>query len=188
MDMIVIIRLCLKSFAIALAGVFLLAGLMALTGCNAEKKAARKDNAALERVKASRKLLDNVAPVIQGLYPCANDTFFRTKRDTLIKYDTESVLVQSTDTINKVRVDTLFKKITVTKTIHDTAFIVDKQKASIDAKVIETQELTIAALNQNIIDLNATIKKRESKITWLTLACILGGIVILGLVYLVCVK
>lgn len=177
-------KLITKSFAIAIAFICLFALLMAVTGCNPEKKAARKDNAALERVKASRKLLDNLMPTIQGIYPCANDTFFRTTKDTLISYDTTNTYIHSTDTVNKIRIDTLLKKIITTKVIHDTALIVDKQKQVIDAKTIQTQSLTIAALNQNIIDLNAIIKARESKITWLTLACILGGIVMLGLVYL----
>ena len=69
---------------------------------------------------------------------------------------------------------------TITKTIHDTAFIVDRQKQNIDAKTIQNQALTIAALNQNIIDLNATIKKQGNKIFGL-------WVVILGLVGLVAV-
>ena len=45
-----------------------------MTGCNAAKQSARKDKAALERVTAKRALIDSVAPIVFGLYPCANDT------------------------------------------------------------------------------------------------------------------
>lgn len=46
-----------------------------LFGCSPSKQAARKDKAALERVTAKRALIDSVAPIVFGLYPCANDTF-----------------------------------------------------------------------------------------------------------------
>ena len=158
---------------------------MIFSSCNPVKIAARKDAIALERVKGSRTLIDKIAPIVNSLYPCANDTVFKHIKDTSFSHDTSVVLIKSTDTINKIRIDTLLKRITVTKVIHDTAFITDKQGRLIDAKTIEMQGLTIAGLNQNVIDLNTTISERNKKITWLVVACILGGIVILGLVYLV---
>ena len=180
------INMVLNAIAIMAFMILLFMCLIFATGCNTEKKATKKDNAAIERVTGKRSLLDKIAPVIQGIYPCANDTVFKTNRDTLIMYDTASVLVASTDTINKVRVDTLIKKVVVTKivTVKDSAFIIDNQKSNIDAKTIQSQALTVATLNQNIIDLNLIIKQKSTKITWLIIACILGGIVILGLAYL----
>ncbi|MFC4230573.1 hypothetical protein ACFOW1_01635 [Parasediminibacterium paludis] len=170
--------------AITLFFVMFLIALFGLHSCNSAKIIERKDNAAFERVTAKRSLLDKIAPVVQGIYPCANDTFFKTTRDTTITHDTAISYIHSHDTVNKVRVDTLKVKFTTTKVIHDTALIVDKQKAAIDAKTIQNQALTIAALNQNVSDLTATNNKQSSKITWLIVACVLGGIVILGLLYL----
>jgi hypothetical protein len=147
-----------------LIAVFLL---VFFTGCNTEKRIIKKDNTAIERVTAKRSLLDKIAPVIQGIYPCANDTFFSHTKDTLISHDTAISYIHSSDTVNKVRIDTLKVKISTTKVIHDTAVVVDRQVQKIDAKTIEAQGLTIAGLNQNIIDLESTIKAKSKQNTLL---------------------
>lgn len=43
--------------------------------CNPVKQSAKKDARALDRVLGSRRLIDQVKPVVLELYPCANDTF-----------------------------------------------------------------------------------------------------------------
>lgn len=53
--------------AVLLAGVAL--------SCNPVKQSAKKDARAVDRVLGSRRLIDQVKPVVLDLYPCANDTF-----------------------------------------------------------------------------------------------------------------
>lgn len=67
-----VINVAMVAFVI---GAVVLVIMAALTGCSTPKKTARKDKAALERVTGKRSLIDSVAPVVFGLYPCANDTF-----------------------------------------------------------------------------------------------------------------
>ena len=200
-----IIKLLLRALAVALVAILVFAGLMSATGCNSEKKALRKDNVALERVKASRKLLDNLAPVINDLYPQSTDTVIVEGKPILIKgkdstyavyfnVPVYSTKIKIIDTLIKgvyIKIDTL-GRVTIKLPTPDTSIKPktiqlppDLRGKAIDAKTIETQGLTIAALNQNIIDLNAVIKSKSSKTTWLVIVCILAGIVILGLLYLV---
>lgn len=49
--------------------------LIMVFSCNPAKVAARKDEKALNRVTASRPLIDRMKTVVMDLYPCANDTF-----------------------------------------------------------------------------------------------------------------
>lgn len=67
-----VIHMAMLAFAIGAVALVIMA---ALSGCNTAKQTARKDKAALERVTAKRPLIDSVAPIVFGLYPCANDTF-----------------------------------------------------------------------------------------------------------------
>lgn len=67
-----VLKTILYGFLIGTVAMLLLA---ALTGCNTAKQTARKDKQALDRVTAKRPLIDSVAPIVFGLYPCANDTF-----------------------------------------------------------------------------------------------------------------
>jgi len=61
----------MKNFLPLLTALFLSCVLLSYSS---SKKSARKDKAALERVTAKRALIDSVAPIVFGLYPCANDT------------------------------------------------------------------------------------------------------------------
>lgn len=67
-----VLKTILLGFVLGTIFILLLA---ALTGCNTAKQTARKDKQALERVTAKRPLIDSIAPIVFGLYPCANDTF-----------------------------------------------------------------------------------------------------------------
>lgn len=62
---------CLKTISLK-AGVLL--ALAFLISCSAEKRIERKDNAAVERVRAKKSLLDKVKPQLDTLYPCKIDT------------------------------------------------------------------------------------------------------------------
>ena len=63
-----------------------------LVGCNAEKKAARKDEAAWDRYSSSPKLIQRSVPLVSALFPCIvkeeivrTDTSFLYITDTLVK-------------------------------------------------------------------------------------------------------
>lgn len=66
-----LINMAMLAFVIGAVAMVIMA---ALTGCNPAKQTARKDHAALQRVTAKRPLIDSIAPIVFGLYPCANDT------------------------------------------------------------------------------------------------------------------
>ena len=59
-----------------------------LYSCNPVKIAAHKDVAAVDRVKGSRNLINQIAPIVNDLFPCNRDTVIKIKSDTIIHYDT----------------------------------------------------------------------------------------------------
>lgn len=76
--------------------------LLAMCGCNAEKRTANKDNRAIERVSAKKSLLNRLKANIDSLYPCIVDTtvkYIKGKTDSLYFIDFQAI-----DTVNRKRI------------------------------------------------------------------------------------
>lgn len=125
--------------------------------CNSEKKIARKDEAALQRVTAKRDLINRIVPVVRYLYPCINDTLI--KRDTSIQYDTSYNVITHVDTLTKKETDTIVKTVFVQKNIHDIRTVIDKDGLSRATDSINYLHIQIANMNGQIIAANGATKQ-----------------------------
>ena len=148
--------------------------LLLSTGCNSEKVAMRKDLRAVDRVKGSRNLINQIAPIVNDLFPCNRDSVIITKSDTIIHYDTTQSFFHYEDSIFKI--DTLRLKIIITRTIHDTTriFTDSKQRAAIDGQTIANLNIALSANNQAVIDADNFTKKAEKWVWWFIGACVVG--------------
>ena len=160
--------------ALVLLFIFILILLLTMTSCNPSKVAAHKDAQAVDRVKGSRNLINQIAPIVNDLFPCNRDSIFITKSDTVIHYDTTQSFFHYEDSIFKT--DTLRLKIVITKTIHDTTKIVtdSKQRAAIDGQTIANLNFALSASNQAVIDADNFTKKAEKWVWWFIGACVVG--------------
>lgn len=157
--------------------------LMMFFGCNPSKVAARKDVAAVERVKGSRALINQIAPIVNDLFPCNRDSVIITKSDTVIHYDTTQSFFHYEDSVFKT--DTLRLKIVITRTIHDTTKIVtdSKQRAAIDGQTIANLNIALSASSQSVIDADKETKSAKQWLWWFIGALVCGIVSNIAWVY-----
>lgn len=170
---------------------YFLIAVFVLYGCNVEKRIARKDSAAVERVNAKATLQNIVGVEWSKLHPCLNDTITTNSTDTLYLVD------EYNDTDTLFLNDTLY--ITNTKTvekkyyIHDTVTnnITDNRQLVIERGFTERERIraneAVKVGNDRQVELNAAndqISKQKSTITWFWVAVGLGVIIIALLAYL----
>ena len=140
--------------------------------CNPAKIAARKDAVAVDRVKGSRALISQIAPIVNDLFPCNSDSVLIVKSDTIIHYDTTQNFYHYQDSVFKV--DTIVKRIVITRYIHDSIKITtdSKQRAKIDAETIANLNTALSAANQSVIDAEKATKKADKWLWWFIGACV----------------
>ena len=143
---------------------------------------AKKDQKAVNRVKANVELLNQVGKEWVKLNPCANDSTFIFNTDTLVTSDTayltDQVTVQDTVQVTKV--------ITKTVRIRDSVKVVVQDKQQIELLKKDLSQ----AINSQIVYLNRAldaeqrikILKQDIKSMWLYL--IIAGLIIGILTYL----
>lgn len=162
---------------LAVAIIFVIA-MVLLFGCNV----AKQDQRAVDRVTASRPLLDKVGAKWAELNPCANDTILEFIHDstTVTDYKRDTLIEERNDTIYYFITDTLNKTRTVTRNI-----IVTDNRAvdSLKAQSV-VSKLEIARLNGNIQAKENEIKlahKSSNKWMWcfFSLAAVIAAVVVL---------
>jgi len=148
--------------------------LILVLSCNSEKRIARKDNAAIERVTAKRSSIEKLIPVLKALYPDSKDTLITIKIDTLSLFDTTATYIRDTMLIDG-RIDTLVKIVTkinnITKT--KTVQIPDLKGRAMDAQIMANQDKKIYEQTQFIVDEQSvilTLRKEKSNWLWLFIA------------------
>ena len=161
------------SFIIALGMVIFVMAM--LTGCNVEKRIARKLKNATQLVLIDSAARHTVFKAELQLYPCVNEVLI--KSDTVVKTDTtyQFITANTKDTLNHL--DTVIKTITKRITVHDSITIVDRQKERLLTLETITKDKQIAALNQVISDdQRATDKatKQINKWLWLFIAALVA--------------
>lgn len=176
----------LRVLAVILVMFFCIMLLISLSGCNPEKIAARKDAKALSRVEADVKLLNDAWHKGSELWPCANDTTFQTKTDTLITVETHTDL--RTDTLNFTQRDTLRTVITKTIRIRDTvaAIVVDKRLQRALQDTIFFRDNTIQTLSGQLTELRNqqnTHSKDRHLLYWVVAATIVATVVAVVLIF-----
>jgi len=124
-----------------------------LLGCNAEKRAARKDEAAWDRYSSSPKLIQRSVPLVSALFPCiVKEEVVRT--DTSFLYITDTLVNKIPYAVYKDKVlDTIVDNISI---LADSTGISVKYlgKDKVITKTIEKVKIDQSALNRANDSLN----------------------------------
>jgi hypothetical protein len=156
--------------------------LVFLFGCNAQKKAIKKDGQAVDRVLGSRTLIDKIKPAVLELYPCANDT-----TEIIVSGGVDSIPypVTEIDTIIEVKeggymqgfIDgqevILKRKIPVKRPDKIKVTVVDRQKQKADAETINQLQVNISNLNGQILEKDKALSKPNPWIWYFIIAVVL---------------
>jgi hypothetical protein len=143
-------------------------------GCNP----ARKVEKAEQLVRTTTPSFNKIGYEWNALHPCENDTFYKSKPDTITKPgDTIWHYNWVTDTVHHHDTLTITKTVYKNIVIKDTGFINDKQLLKIDVDSIAKLNREKSAANQNIVDLNGVINgkdKERNKWLWFFIgACVI---------------